>query len=71
MLRLRICMFVIILLRFPVLAQVKTQLLSPSEFLGYELGERFTSHHQIVSYYEHVAEKISNFKVEKYGEYRF
>ncbi len=68
MLLLRICMMVIILPGCPVLAQVQTHLLSPSEFLRYELGERFTPHHQIISYYEHVAATMSNFKVEKYGE---
>ncbi len=28
---------------------------SPSEFLGYELGSRFTRHHQVVEYYRYVA----------------
>jgi hypothetical protein len=68
MMLLRLSVIVIILSQNLVLAQVQIQLLSPSKFLGYELGDRFTPHHQIVSYYEHVAESVSNFKVEKYGE---
>ena len=31
---------------------------SPSEFLGYDLGENFTYHHRVVSYFEHVAESV-------------
>ncbi len=30
-------------------------LLSPSKFLGYELGERFTPHHRVIAYFEHAA----------------
>ena len=41
---------------------------SPSEFLGYELGERFTPHHKIVAYYEHVAENNTNVRLQYYGE---
>ena len=29
---------------------------SPSEFLGYELGTEFTRHHEVVDYYEYLAE---------------
>ena len=29
---------------------------SPSEFLGYELGTQFSRHHQVVDYYEYLAE---------------
>lgn len=41
---------------------------SPAEFLGYELGSRFTRHHQIVSYFEHVAEASDRVQVEPYGQ---
>ncbi|MDG2426195.1 MAG: M14 family zinc carboxypeptidase [Flavobacteriales bacterium] len=34
---------------------VHAQLQSPAEFLGYELGDRFTRHHQVVDYMEHLA----------------
>ncbi|WP_419212209.1 M14 family metallopeptidase [Maribacter sp. X9] len=32
------------------------QLKSPSEFLGYELGTQFTRHHQVVEYYNYLAQ---------------
>jgi hypothetical protein len=40
----------------------------PSEFLGYALGDRFTPHHRVVRYFEHVAERVPNVKLEYYGE---
>jgi len=43
------------------------QLQSPAEFLGYELGDRFTRHSDVVDYYEHVAEVSSMVKLEEYG----
>ncbi len=33
---------------------------SPSEFLGYELGTQFTRHHQVVDYYQYLAEAASD-----------
>ncbi|WP_422008346.1 M14 family metallopeptidase [Roseivirga pacifica] len=41
---------------------------SPDEFLGYELGTRFTPHHKVVAYYEYVAAQLSNVKTERYGQ---
>ncbi|MFC4872222.1 M14 family metallopeptidase [Negadavirga shengliensis] len=41
---------------------------SPAEFLGYELGERFTPHHRVVAYFEHVAENNSNVRIHYYGK---
>ena len=42
---------------------------SPSEFLGYELGSRFTRHHQVVDYYEYIAEAVPDrVKLEVYGQ---
>ena len=43
------------------------RLLSPAEFLGYELGERFTPHHRVVAYVEHVAAQAAHVEVEQYG----
>ena len=34
------------------------ELQSPSEFLGYELGSRFTRHHQVVDYFRYVSETL-------------
>lgn len=41
---------------------------SPAEFLGYELGDRFTRHHKVVDYFTYVSSTLSNVKLEKYGE---
>ena len=42
---------------------------SPSEFLGYELGTKFSRHHEVVDYYEHIAETASDrVKLMEYGE---
>ncbi|MFC3197236.1 M14 family metallopeptidase [Parapedobacter deserti] len=40
---------------------------SPKEFLGYELGERFTPHHRVVAYFEHVAATNDNVHLLHYG----
>lgn len=41
---------------------------SPKEFLGYEIGARFTRHHKVVDYFNYVSNTLSNVKLEKYGE---
>jgi hypothetical protein len=41
---------------------------SPAEFLGYELGDRFTRHHAVVDYFKHVAAAAGNVQVIQYGE---
>ncbi|NJN77709.1 MAG: hypothetical protein HC803_04745 [Saprospiraceae bacterium] len=38
------------------------------EFLGYELGSRFTFHHQVVDYFEYVAENSDKVQVQEYGK---
>ena len=40
---------------------------SPSEFLGYELGDHFTPHHRILSYVKHVAESSDRATLHQYG----
>ena len=42
-------------------AQQKVQ--SPAQFLGYELGDRFTRHHRMVEYFKHVDEAVPNVSV--------
>jgi hypothetical protein len=44
------------------------KLMSPKEFLGYELGDRFTRHHKVMEYYKHVAEVMPNVDLVQYGE---
>jgi hypothetical protein len=41
---------------------------SPSEFLGYEIGSRFTRHHKVIAYFKYVSTSLENVKLEKYGE---
>jgi hypothetical protein len=43
------------------------QLQSPSEFLGYEIGERWTPHHLVMDYMRHVAEESDKVTLEQYG----
>jgi len=50
------------------LFSLQSQVKSPSKFLGYKLGDRFTRYHEVVNYFEYVAEESSNVKLEKYGE---
>ena len=38
---------------------------SPSEFLGYELGDSFYRHHQVVDYFKYVSNTVSNRKIGK------
>src|SRR5215212_5177618 len=44
------------------------KLLSPKEFLGYELGDRFTRHHRVIEYFKHVSEAMPNVEMTEYGE---
>lgn len=60
--------FLVALLLVSVAATAQQKLLSPKEFLGYELGERFTSHHRVVEYYQHVATVVPNVSLFFYGE---
>ena len=48
---------------------VFAQLKSPEEFLGYQLGSKFTPHYKIVNYFNQAAASIPQMmKLEKYGE---
>ncbi len=40
---------------------------SPSEFLGYELGTRFTNHYQVVDYYQYLAKASNMIQLQEYG----
>ena len=45
------------------------QLKTPDEFLGYQLGDNYTPHHKIVSYFKDAAiAKPAMMKLEQYGE---
>jgi len=44
------------------------QIESPSDFLGYEIGTKFSRHHQVVDYFKHVESQLPNqVKMEQYG----
>ena len=47
---------------------VRAQVQSPEEFLGYQLGQRWTLHHQVLDYVAHVARQSDYVTLEKYGE---
>ncbi len=40
---------------------------SPSAFLQYELGTRFTPHYKVVDYFRHIASTVNTVKLETYG----
>ena len=44
------------------------QLMSPSEYFGYEVGAQFTPHHRLVDYFKHVAEESPLVTIEEYGK---
>ena len=41
---------------------------TPADFLGYELGSRFTRHHKVVDYFKYVSATLPNVQLEQYGE---
>jgi hypothetical protein len=60
--------YLAILLAFCVYKVEAQKLLSPKEFLGYELGDRFTPHYRVIQYFTHVAEVLPNVDLKNYGE---
>ena len=43
--------------------------LSPSEFLGYNIGTQFSRHHQVIDYFKYVESQLkTQVKLVKYGE---
>ncbi len=55
-----------LLLAFPTLLFAQVE--SPKSFLGYELGDKFSRHYQVVDYYEHLSENSENVKLIEYGK---
>jgi hypothetical protein len=58
----------LLLLLFGPFVAFSQNLRSPDQFLGYELGTKFTRHHRIVEYFNYVADSRPNVKIEQYGE---
>lgn len=50
-----------------LLSRAVAQIPSPADFLGYELGDQFTRHHQVVSYYKALAAASQNVHLIEYG----
>lgn len=65
---LRFVFFLLILSFIAATHTATAQLQSPAEFLGYELGDRYTPHHNVVSYVRHVAENSDRVTIQTYGE---
>jgi hypothetical protein len=63
---LRFILFLLICGAFSSNAQ--TTLQSPEQFLGYNLGDKFTRHHRVVEYFRHVDDVMPNVKVVQYGK---
>ena len=47
---------------------MNAQLQSPDTFLGHSLGTKFTRHHQVVDYYQHLEKNSAGIKLESYGK---
>ena len=60
--------FLVALFYLSIFSVQSQQIKSPSEFLGYELGTRFSHHHQVVDYYKYIASTLSYVQLQKYGE---
>ncbi len=58
----------IFLISFFAVQTATAQLQSPDEFLGYELGERWTQHHSVLNYLQHVVEESEFVTLHHYGE---
>ncbi|MGC1472729.1 MAG: M14 family metallopeptidase [Psychroserpens sp.] len=62
----KLLLFSTLLLTSIALAQ---SLQSPSQFLGYDIGTKFTRHHEVVDYFNHVqSENPKQVKLETYGK---
>ncbi|WP_207421849.1 M14 family zinc carboxypeptidase [Desertivirga brevis] len=47
---------------------LSAQIKSPSEFLGYSLGDKFTPYYRVLDYYNYIASISSNMRLQKYGK---
>jgi Zinc carboxypeptidase len=56
---------VVLVFAFSAAAQ---QVLTPEEFLGYRIGERFTPHHRILDYFNELARRSNLITMEQIGE---
>jgi hypothetical protein len=61
--KLRSFMVALLFAALPLFAQTPT----PREFLGYELGARFTPHHRILDYFEELTRRSNLITVQEFG----
>lgn len=59
--------FLIILMAFLNL-QAQNPILTPQQFLGYELGQQFTYHHRVIDYYEYITQNSNKANLVVYGQ---
>ena len=64
------CIFIILLISLYINFEIRAQepVISPSEYLGYNLGDAFTPHYKVTGYLEKVAGQSSRAVLMKYGE---
>ncbi|MEB2773877.1 M14 family metallopeptidase [Algoriphagus sp. D3-2-R+10] len=53
---------------FSITTSSWAQIQTPEQFLGYKPGDRFTPHHRMVVYFEHIAANNPNVQLIQYGE---
>ena len=53
---------------FQISIILSESLLTPKEFLGYELGDKFSFHHDAVNYFKHVSKTVEHVNLIQYGE---
>jgi len=61
-------LFTVIILSILIHALHGQSLQTPSENLGYALGDKFTFHHQVVDYFKYLSENSDQLFLRKYGE---
>ncbi|WP_339750925.1 M14 family zinc carboxypeptidase [Algoriphagus aquimarinus] len=61
-------LILLLLFVFSITISSWAQIQTPEQFLGYKPGDRFTPHHRMVDYFEHVAANNPNVKLIQYGE---
>lgn len=60
--------YFIVFFCFLLTSKPVAQTKDPASFLGYELGSRFTPHHKLIAYFEHVAATNKHVVLKQYGE---
>ncbi len=62
--------YLVAFLYFLTLAQIASygqSVMTPAQYLGYELGEKFTYHHKVTEYFKHVRDHSNNVLIQSYG----